>query len=330
MNEQQKEKVEVHGAVYKQMAVVVERAHNVLILSHQKPDGDTLGAATAFACYLEHIHMPYTLFCVDEPNCSLDFLPLRDRLITDTTSLLMEKYDVIVGFDFNTLAHTGVERKIQERTEGSTLINIDHHFSNAHFGDINIVMEDAPSTTAILHSFFKAADVTIDAHMATALLTGLVTDTGSFTNAATNITAFSIASELLNSGARIQRILQSTFHNKPMGALKLWGLVLARLTHDPLSGIAVTIVMQKDLEDCGVDSEAVEGIANFLNILGDVQAILVIRDDGDGVIRGSFRTTRDFDVSILARYFGGGGHKKAAGFALSGRLQEVQGQWNIV
>jgi len=320
----------LHKDIYSHIADVLTRAQHVLVLTHKKPDGDTLGAAAAFAKYLKNQGTRLTLFCLDGPGSDLDFLPLRDQIPTDPRKLSIELFDVIAGFDFSTLSHTGIEALLAHRAQGSTLINFDHHFSNMRFGDINLVDETAPSTTAVLHAYFKFVGAKIDADMATALLTGLVTDTGSFTNAATNIEAFTIASELLNSGAKIQRILQSTFHNKSLGALKVWGIAFSRLVRDSRSGLAVTILTREDLALCGVDTAAADGIANFLNILGDVDAVLVLRDDDSGFIRGSLRTTKELDVSVLARYFGGGGHKKAAGFTLQGILKRTNDTWRVV
>jgi phosphoesterase RecJ-like protein len=157
--------------------------------------------------------------------------------------------------------------------------------------------------------------------MATSLLTGLLTDTSSFSNAATNPIAMAAASAMLAAGARHGDILRNLMHNKTIPSLKLLGKTLARLRYNPEYDMLSTYVMLEDMEGFGADD--VEGTSNFLGATaGGCDAIMTLRELPGGTIKGSFRSIGR-DVSKLAKLMGGGGHKKAAGFTVSGRIKET-------
>ncbi|MBI2038030.1 MAG: hypothetical protein HYT15_03855 [Candidatus Magasanikbacteria bacterium] len=185
-------------------------------------------------------------------------------------------------------------------------------------------MDKWASTTEVVYSFFKVNSIRITPPMATSLLTGLITDTDNFTNSATSYTALTAAGELLRLGGNWNIINKSLLQNKSIHLLKLWGLVLSRLTKKPETDIAYTYLTKKDLIQHGAGDTDVEGISNFLNKLNDATISLFIKETDDGKIKGSFRTTHDtVDVAALAKKLGGGGHKKAAGFTVDGTIEST-------
>ena len=160
--------------------------------------------------------------------------------------------------------------------------------------------------------------------MSTALLTGIITDTGNFTNSATTPSAMLVASELLRTGGNLNVINQNTVYNQTLGSLKLWGTALSRLTRHDDQNITYTYITQKDLMECDVNDNETEGIANFLNNLDGGNISMILKETKDGQIKGSLRTTSDqHDVSSMAKQLGGGGHKKAAGFTVGGTIEEI-------
>ena len=119
--------------------------------------------------------------------------------------------------------------------------------------------------------------------------------------------------------------------NQSIGMLKLWGRAFSRLTKSKFTNIVMTVITQKDFEECEVENDSAEGVANFLNNLHGAKAVLVLKEQKNGIIKGSLRTTQDgVDVSGFARIFGGGGHKKAAGFSINGKIIETPTGWRIV
>jgi phosphoesterase RecJ-like protein len=160
--------------------------------------------------------------------------------------------------------------------------------------------------------------------MATALLTGIITDTDNFTNSATSDTAMAAAGDLIRKGGNLNMINEQVVRNKSINLLRLWGEILNRLNKHEALDMVYTYITQVDLKVHQVDETDSEGIANFLNNLDEGKMSLILKETQDGKIKGSFRTTKDdVDVSALAKKLGGGGHKKAAGFSIAGTIDEV-------
>ena len=298
------------------------KARKIVIVPHQHPDGDALGAATAFYEYLVGLKKDAAIFCVTPPSHKLNFLPHASLVTAHQPVITDPAVDTIVVLDSGDLRYNGIANLV--KNQAAAIINIDHHITNERYGHINLVRPQASSTCEILYHYFHANHLPINQPMATSLLAGITTDTGNFTNAATTASALSVGGELIRSGGNLNLVAAGTVQNKSVSALRLWGAVLSRLATDEPSGITYTYVTQKDLVASGNPDAESEGIANFLNNLDGNRIALILKEAPDGKIKGSFRTTRDdVDVSALAKKLGGGGHKKAAGFTVSGTIEEV-------
>lgn len=317
---------DIHTSIFN----TLHQARHVLLVAHQKPDGDTSGSALAMAHYLDSSHVPYTPFCVDEIAPHLRYLPKAHEITNDPERWRASQANVVVVFDASDLAYAGISEYVSQLTHPFTLINIDHHATNRLFGHINLVRTDASSTCEVVHDLLDS-NRALDKNIATCLLTGLVTDTGSFSNLATTSRAIQAASQLLLTGVDYRQIQESTMRSKSIGSLKLWGRAFERLRIDPESQIAITAITLQDLQEFGLGAESVEGLSNFLNGVHGVRALLVLSERAGGIIKGSLRTMDACtDVSKLAMLMGGGGHKKAAGFTLPGKLEMTDRGWQII
>lgn len=160
--------------------------------------------------------------------------------------------------------------------------------------------------------------------MATALLTGLITDTNNLTNSATSISAINTASQLIRLGGNLSTVNKWTVKNSSMAMLKIWGVILQRLEFIPDKEIAYTYLTRQDCQTAGLLEHQTEGVANFMNNISGVKASLFLKEVDNNQVKGSFRTTIDnVDVSAWAKKMGGGGHKKAAGFTATGSIEQV-------
>lgn len=235
-------------------------------------------------------------------------------------------YDLIITVDCAELQQL---RKIYEDNiemfHQIPVINIDHHISNTHFGKINHVDIMSSATTELLLPLFEelAKDMQvdlIDEDIATLLLTGIITDTGSFQNANTTPKSFEIASDLIAYGARQQEIIQYIYKTKQLSQLKLWGRVLSKIQTDERHRIVWSVVSQQDFRDTGSrEDETGDIIDELMTNAPGAEIILLIKEKKDDSISVSMRsTTPSADVSNIAESFGGGGHTQAAGFQLSG------------
>lgn len=308
--------------IAQQIHTHLKRAKKVVVIPHQNPDGDAIGAATAFHEYLLQLGKDAQIFCVTPVNHKLHFVNHATEVEIDPFIFNDLTIDTVVVLDSGDLRYAGVAKFLENHP--ATIINIDHHATNEHYGHYNLVLTTAASTTEILYHYFRANNILVNQKMATSLLTGLTTDTGNFSNAATSASALSVGGELIRSGGNLKTVNDGTVKNKSIEALRLWGKVLARLEKIEALNLAYTYITQQDLKEHQLGDSEGEGIANFLNNLDNIDIALILKETEDGNIKGSFRTTKDtVDVSALAKKMGGGGHKKAAGFSTDGTLQEV-------
>lgn len=312
--------------VAKKIYKAIADANQILLIPHANPDGDALGSLAACMQYLRTIDKPHMAFCVTVPSPHLRFLPHIEYITSDPAIWTTHKFDLIMVFDSGDLRYAGVDKYIDNLNPRPKIVNIDHHATNEKYGDYNMVNKDASSTTEVLYHFFRANNLPINADIATCLLTGLITDTDNFTNAATHASSMELAGNLIARGADASAIRANIFKNKSVYAVKLWGLALSRLTKNEELKIAHTYLTQADVKEACATETEIEGIANFLNNLSseDAVASLVLKELPDGRFKGSFRTTRDdTDVSAWAKALNGGGHKKAAGFSVPGSIDEA-------
>ena len=313
----------------RQLTSLVARSQRILVVSHANC-GDATGAVTACYQVLTSLGKQVTVFLPAPVAKNLQFLPTSEKVQSDPAKINWQDYDLFLCVDAGEPKLTGLLERWHERPASLTTVNFDHHLTNPDYGEINIVERTAAATCVMLYEFFVAAGYPIDRHVATCLLTGIFTDTGTFSNAATNEEALVAASDLLRLGASQTKVMKQVVRNKELNKLKLWGRAFERLHAHPTLGIVSTIITLQDTLELGVGNDSVEGVANFLNDLAGYKAILVLREAPGGKLKGSLRTTReDVDVAKLAKLFGGGGHRKAAGFTISGRVVETDKGWVV-
>jgi len=196
------------------------------------------------------------------------------------------------------------------------VLSIDHHASNEYFGEINLVDITASSTCEIVVSLLEALDLKfLDEDIATCLLTGIITDTGSFQHSNTTPKSLTIAAQLVAAGGRQQEIVKAVFKTKKLSTLRLWGEILARLVVVPELRLAWSSVSQDDY----AKSEALEGessgvIDELLSSVPQAEVVVLLSEKADSSVCGSIRTAKGVDAIAIASLFGGGGHAQAAGF----------------
>lgn len=305
----------------------IRAADRVLLIAHKKPDGDTTGSSSSVLNWLLREGKDVTAFCLDAPPPVFAYIDNIHRYTNDPRAF-ERPYDVVIVFDAGDLRYCGVHGLMGRLPPGYLLVNMDHHVTNERFGHLNLVFPDASSTAEVVHRFYEHNRVFIDPAMATSLLTGLLTDTSSFSNSATNTRAVDAAAKLLRAGARQAEISRHILHDKTIPSLKLWGLVLSRLRYNPTHDVVSTYLLASDAQD--VSTDIIEGVANFLNAVATgADTIMFLRELPDpagggagGQVKGSFRSVKR-DVAKVAKLMGGGGHTKAAGFTVAGRIEET-------
>lgn len=318
------------NSLYTEAAKRIVAAKRILLITHISPDGDALGSLCFMSEWLSGFHTPHTLYCAGPLPENLSFLPHFDQITTDKTKIVIDEFDLVISLDCGSLARTALAPEIKDRPTSSFFIEIDHHPSVEKVSDLEIREPEAASTTEVLYHIAQANNIRLNSRMAHCLLTGVLTDTGSFRFASTSEKTIAAASQMLLEGASLPKIIDKTWRTKNVKDLRLWGLALSRLQKSPTYNVTYTILTQEDFIKTESDEEAIEGLPEFISSLPDTRAILLLREDNQGSIRGNWRTIYDeIDVGRLARLLGGGGHQKAAGFIIPGRLIQTEKGWKV-
>lgn len=305
---------------------LISSAKRILLVSHKRPDGDTLGASAALHLALEQLNKKTTLACIDEIPQRLQFIPATEFFVKDFN---MNEFDLIIISDAGAHHMTGFHEKYPDfLSKRVPIINIDHHASNENFGTVNIVHTDASSATMIIWEMLKLMSVKITKEIAFSILTGIYNDTGGFVHSNTTKETFEIAAELARAGVKPTEIVGPLFKRATFSQLKLWGYILENMRKNE-SQVLSSVLCEKDFWEIGAYAGDTGGIIDLMNTVPDaVFSMLLV--ENEGWVKGSLRTQRnDVNVSDIAGKFGGGGHPKAAGFRIHGRL-EKQNVWKIL
>lgn len=200
------------------------------------------------------------------------------------------------------------------------VVNVDHHAGNTNFGKINIVDTAASSTAEILVSLMEAMvkeGPAFDADIATCLLTGLLTDTGSFQNQNTTPKSLTVAAQLVAAGAQQQEIVRRLFRTRTLSTLRLWGRALSYLKEDAPRRFAWSTLSKSDFVAAQAEQQESSGVIDELLKTAQGMDFVLLLAERDGGIHGSLRAIEpSANVGLIANQFGGGGHPGAAAFYL--------------
>ncbi|NPV06631.1 MAG: bifunctional oligoribonuclease/PAP phosphatase NrnA [Anaerolineae bacterium] len=285
--------------------------------THVSPDADAIGSLLALGIILRRLNVPRTLLSEDGLPYEADSLPGASEVVAAPPP----SFDVAVLVDCPELERIG---GAAERLSGVTLVNVDHHPTNSHFGHINLVDTDSLSTTQILHRLVGVLGLDLTADLAACLLAGLVADTQGFRIPASDRRALRTAEALMAAGASLWEANHSIFGSRPRGHVVLWGQVLSGAVMEGelvWSTIPLSVRHASEVPE-GEDA----GIVNFLLATRGTRAAAVFSERSDGSVDVSLRSQPGIDVAEVAAAFGGGGHRQAAGCTVSGGLAEVSGQ----
>lgn len=292
---------------------------DVLLVCHINPDGDTLGSMLALGLGLEQIGKTVTLLSADGVPDLYAFLPGSERIVDRTDR---RDFPVAVVLDAGDLSRIGAFVEVVQAA--SCVIDIDHHVTAGAFGDVRLLDATAAATGEIVYDLLLALGVAITLPIAQNLLCALLTDTGSFRFMNVTPRTMQIGAEMIRLGASPNTIAEHVFENKPFAAQKLLGRALNSLRISPDGRIVWAHVTQVDFADFGATDTATEGVVNAVRAVQGAEVALFLREMPSGRLRVSLRSRDPFDVSLVARHFGGGGHRLASGCTLDGPLEDAE------
>jgi phosphoesterase RecJ-like protein len=300
---------------------LVRTARRFLLVGHVRPDGDCLGSQGALARGLIGLGKEVTILNADKPAPSFDYLTrvLPYRVYAGGE---LPAHDVVALLDFNELSRTGPMAAAIARA-GSQKLVVDHHpFAGEPWWDASYVDVAAAATGVLVWRMLKALGAPLDDVVARAVFTTLVTDTGWFRYSNTDRETFALAGELVALGAEPARLFGALFQRRPMEEPGALARVLAR--HEYFLDGRLVVVDQPLPANGQAGLDDGDGVLDILRGVERVEVVLYLRETEPGTCKLSARSKTRFDVNALARQFGGGGHVKAAGATIAGRLAEVR------
>lgn len=309
-----------------QIADTLSNAKNVLIGTHEHPDGDALGSSLAMLHALESKGISATVYIPDPAADFFQFIPGFERLTTTKPNI--NEFDTVILLDYTQLYRTHLEQEVLGKPR---VISIDHHYDNTKQAAINLIVPEAAATAHIIFPLLFALDISITPNIANCLLTGIFTDTGSFMHDSVTPEILQISSYLMQKGARLSHIAHETYQKKELSGLQIWGRALSRILMSKKTGVAVSIITKEDLTECHATLDDLSGVVSMLNALPDTTYAMLLVEHEYGKIKGSLRSEpqKGVDVSKIAKRLGGGGHKLASGFEISGHIVQKNGIWHV-
>jgi phosphoesterase RecJ-like protein len=298
--------------------VVVERlrsARSVLAVGHENPDADTIGASLAVARLVESGGHQASVVFSDAVPPLYDFLPDIGRALTDPDPAL--DYDLLVVSDCGSLDRVGsVRERHPELFERLPRVVIDHHASNDSASPTDWIDPSAAATcemTALLAIRLGSRLDAGDGALASHLMAGIVMDTATFAHPNATPRTLAVSAALVEAGAPLSDISRRLYRSKPEAQVRLFGIVLARLTSTADGRIVHTSLFDLDLAATGAIPAHSEGIIDLLAQIDTAEVAIVFKEQGDAT-RISVRTKPGgVDATVLTGAFGGGGHARAAG-----------------
>ncbi len=296
-----------------------------LVTSHDNPDGDALGSLLAMHLALEQLGKDSLMVLTGDALLPGEyrFLGLADHGLVRELPADRDNR-ILVAVDCASATRPADPAIL----DGAQLtVNIDHHHDNTRFAAVNLVVPDASSTSEILADVFRALDVKLTTEIAEPLYVALVTDTGRFQYTNTTPKTHRLAADLIEAGADVHKVFQNVYEAIQFPKLKLLARALDRAESFEGGRVIVSHLLRGDFAEVGAEEPYSEGIIDYLRGVEGAQLAVLIREPprDDGPVRKvSVRSSIDtLDVSALAREFGGGGHRQAAGFSTDESVDEI-------
>ena len=298
----------------------IKKHERFCVVGHQRPDGDCVGSQLAIALALRNEGRRVVCWNQDPMPQKLQFLDVGNLFARPQAT---QSFDCVLAVDSASLDRIGeVQQFIRNR---KNLINIDHHASNTRYGDINWVAPNEPSSGEMIYRLLKAARWSIKPEIADCLFTAISTDTGSFQYPTTRPSTYEIAGDLVDKGANLSVICDQVYQSYPLSRVKLLRHVYNhfKLTND--NEIAYFWLRPKDYQRTGASLDESEGLIDHIRDIDPVVVACLFEELEPEVIRISLRSkSPEINVNDIAKRFGGGGHKAAAGARICGRPMAVQ------
>ncbi len=303
-----------------EIADVLRTRNNFVVMSHIRPDGDALGCTLAMTLCLRQLGKRVAAWNEEGVLEKFRYLPCSDLVQTPPES--PEEFDVAIALDTAVWNRVG---NCLPKVKAKTWINIDHHVTNDHYGDLAHIDASAPATGQILYELFRGNDLPFTYEMADNLFVAISTDTGSFQYPSTTARTYEIAAELIRSGVNVGALSQKMYESYPRRRLELLRALLNVLKFTAGERCASFALTAETARALGAQPEDNEGLIDTIRAIDGVIVAAFFEEVDGGKVRISLRSKDpQIDVSKICGLFGGGGHTLAAGARLPGPLADAE------
>lgn len=301
---------------YSEAETFLRNCEDAVIITHQSPDGDCIGAGYGLKDILAELGVRSRVVCSDE-------IPQRYSFMTDGIENEDFEPKTIIAVD---IADTKLMGRYEEIYGSKVQLCIDHHESNKNYAEMTLLRPKATAACEVIYNLAKYMEVNISTHCATCLYTGIATDSGCFKYDCTTPRAHEIAAEMKRCYNEINfaRINRYMFEVKTKGRMILEAK-FSDLMEDYIGGKLVIVAVTMDMmENMGISAPEMEGLAPITLQLEDTEVGVLMRERESGEFKCSFRSADEINVSEICQTLGGGGHAKAAGCTIKGDVETAK------
>ena len=300
-----------------QIVDAVRARRRFVLSSHARPDGDAIGSELAMAYALRALGKDVRVVNQDAaPEALMAFPGVPAIEIAPDAG---GEFDAAIIMECGDLARTGVTG-----LDRAFVINIDHHPGNTAYGHINWFDSGAAACGEMVFDLIGALGVPLSVEMATHVYLAILTDTGGFHYSGISARTFDICRQTIEAGVDPVRVARNVFDSSTMGRLKLFGAALNAMQLDATGRVAVMYLDHEMARAAGATYEDTEGLINQPLTVKEIQAVVFFKHIEGEQYRVSMRSKGNVDIGAIAKTFGGGGHKNAAGCTATGPIDALQ------
>ncbi len=301
---------------YKDAADIIKSCNNVHILTHQSPDGDTLGAGLALHFALKAMNKKSEVICPDGMPDRYAFI--CDKYQTDNS---ISEPEYVIAVD---IADAGLMGDVRKIYENRVDLCIDHHISNTMYASKILLNSEASATCEVMYNLFCEIGIQIDDDIARCLYTGIATDTGCFKYANTTAAAHKISGELIGYNINFAKINREMFDIKSKERLYLEQHIFDYMETYFDDRCAILCITEEICEKFGINVEDLDGVAGLPLQIEGMEVAVTIKEKKSGVYKISMRSADRVNVSSICQKLDGGGHVNAAGCMVTGTLEQAK------
>lgn len=296
----------------------IEQAETIAVAGHLRPDGDCVGSCMGLYSYIKKNYPDKEVHvCLEEFPDSFSYL--RDEEALVPLSGGKKNYDLFIALDCGDTERLGEASVLMDKS--SCVCCVDHHITNTRYGRLNIVEPDASSTSEILYGLMDPEKIGYET--ACALYTGIVHDTGVFKHSCTSSKTMRIAGELMDKGIPFGKIIDGSFYMKSYKQLQIMGRCLMESVRILDGRCIFSVVRRSVLDFYEAKPSDLDGVIDQMRTTEGIEVAILLDEREPGEYKVSMRSNDIVDVSKICKYFGGGGHVRAAGCTIKGAAFDV-------